>query len=76
MVDLAFPESRPSGRIIPVRTVAQELDESPDDISMWSHMFRSAVGIVRQLYNRDTRRQFCSSNHWINPRITLPEDRP
>jgi hypothetical protein len=39
-------------------------------------MFKSVVGIVRQLYNRDTRRQFCPSNHWINPRITLPLDRP
>eukprot|EP00090_Calanus_glacialis_P033719 TRINITY_DN5609_c0_g1_i7.p1 TRINITY_DN5609_c0_g1~~TRINITY_DN5609_c0_g1_i7.p1 ORF type:complete len:730 (-),score=261.08 TRINITY_DN5609_c0_g1_i7:104-2266(-) len=82
LVELAFPESRPSVRedyrqaVNSVRTVAQELDESPDDIAMWSHMFKSVVGIVRQLYNRDTRRQFCPSNHWINPRITLPQDRP
>jgi len=82
LVELAFPESRPSVRedyrqaVNSVRNVSQELDESPNDIAMWSHMFKSVVGIVRQLYNRDTRRQFCPSTHWINPRITLPQDRP
>jgi len=82
LVELAFPESRPSVRedyrqaVNSVRSVSHEMDESPDDIAMWSHMFMSVVGIVRQLYNRDTRRQFCPSTHWINPRITLPQDRP
>lgn len=28
--------------------------------------------LVRQLYTRDTRRQFCPDSHWINDRITLP----
>ena len=32
--------------------------------------------MVRQLYTRDTRRQFCRDDHWINDRITLPLDRP
>ena len=32
--------------------------------------------MVRQLYTRDTRRQFCRQDHWINDRITLPLDRP
>eukprot|EP00092_Neocalanus_flemingeri_P033885 GFUD01036847.1.p1 GENE.GFUD01036847.1~~GFUD01036847.1.p1 ORF type:complete len:1078 (-),score=314.76 GFUD01036847.1:112-3345(-) len=82
LVELAFPESRPSVRedyrqaVNSVRTVSQEMDDCPTDIAIWSHMFKSVVGIVRQLYNRDTRRQFCPSTHWINPKITLPLDRP
>lgn len=49
LVEVAFPESRQSVRedyraaVNTVRTVAQELDESPDHIAMWSHMFRSVV---------------------------------
>ena len=36
---------------------------------------RSVVLIVRQLYSRDTRRQFCPPHHWINDKIVLPQDR-
>ena len=38
-------------------------------------MGRSVVLIVRQLYSRDTRRQFCPPHHWINDKIVLPQDR-
>jgi len=77
LVELAFPESRPSVREDYRHAVkVQDVDESPEDIAMWNHMFKAVVGIVRQLYNRDTRRQFCPTSHWINPRITLPQDRP
>ena len=31
---------------------------------------------VRQLHSRDTRHQFCPSQHWIQPRLALPLDRP
>ena len=33
------------------------------------------VLIVRQMYSRDTRRQFCPPAHWINDKIVLPQDR-
>ena len=33
------------------------------------------VLIVRQLYSRDTRRQFCPPGHWINDKLVLPQDR-
>ena len=31
---------------------------------------------VRQLHSRDNRRQFCPREHWIQPRLALPLDRP
>ncbi len=46
------------------------------DTQIWSHLFKITVNLVRQLYTRDTRRQFCPDDHWINDRITLPLDRP
>ena len=45
-------------------------------VQIWSHLFRSVVSLVRQLYTRDTRRQFCPANHWISRGINLPLDRP
>lgn len=49
---------------------------SQTDTQIWSHLFKTTVNLVRQLYTRDTRRQFCPEHHWINDRITLPLDRP
>ena len=59
----------------------RNMDESVDainqtDTQIWSHLFKITVNLVRQLYTRDTRRQFCPVDHWINDRITLPLDRP
>jgi ubiquitin-protein ligase E3 C len=77
LVELAFPESRPSVREDYKMAVnRQETEDSEVDVLVWSHMFRSVVGIVRQLHSRDNRRQFCPDNHWINPRLSLPLDRP
>ena len=45
-------------------------------MQIWSHLFRSVVSLVRQLYTRDTRRQSCPANHWISRGINLPLDRP
>ena len=79
LVELAFPDSRPAVReeyrmaVNSVKPAAAE--EQVEDVVMWSHMFRSVVLIVRQLYNRDTRRQYCPSHHWINTKIVLPQDR-
>ena len=82
LVELAFPESRPVVRedyrlaVNSVKkTAAVESEQEVDDVKIWSHLFKSVVLIVRQLYNRDTRRQFCPSNHWINSKIVLPQDR-
>ena len=82
LVELAFPESRPVVKEeykLAVKSVRDPAHESSDvgvtDTHIWSHLFRTTVLLVRQLYTRDTRRQFCPDNHWINDRITLPLDR-
>lgn len=86
LIELAFPASRPTVREdyqLAVRSVrsssSNELSDtanSQSDTQIWSHLFKTTVLLVRQLYTRDTRRQFCPENHWINDRITLPLDRP
>ena len=82
LVELAFPESRPVVKeeykqaVMSVRDPTREIsDVGVTDTHIWSHLFRTTVLLVRQLYTRDTRRQFCPDNHWINDRITLPLDR-
>ena len=47
-----------------------------EDTLIWSLVFKKTVQIVRQLYNRDTRRQFCPEGHWIRDDLQLPLDRP
>ena len=38
-------------------------------------VYFQVVGLLRQLYARDTRRQFCPSDHWICNNIALPVKR-
>ena len=81
LVELAFPESRPRVRDDyrqAVNSVRDTPEESRDvrDIIIWTHLFKTVVSLVRQLYTRDTRRQFCLDDHWISSGITLPLDRP
>jgi len=81
LIELAFPESRPTVRddykqaVNAVRDNPLEMRDARDVI-IWTHLFKTVVSLVRQLYTRDTRRQFCPTNHWISQGITLPLDRP
>ena len=83
LIELAFPQSRPAVReeyqlaVKSVRSNEENIEASNQaDTQIWSHLFKTTVHLVRQLCTRDTRRQFCPENHWINDRITLPLDRP
>ena len=81
LIELAFPESRPTVRDDYKLAVNSFRDNPPEltdnrDIVIWTHLFKTVVLLVRQLYNRDTRRQFCPTDHWISPGISLPLDRP
>ena len=83
LIELAFPQSRPAVReeyqlaVKSVRSNEENIEASNQtDTQIWSHLFKTTVHLVRQLCTRDTRRQFCPENHWINNRITLPLDRP
>ena len=60
-----------------VRSNEENIDAiSQSDTHIWSHVFKTTVHLIRQLYTRDTRRQFCPDDHWINDRVILPLDRP
>jgi len=88
LVELAFPETRPVVRedyqsavksfrldddaAAAATSGGQQAETTRSDVHIWSHLFRTTVELVRQLYTRDTRRQFCPDDHWINDRITLP----
>lgn len=81
LVELAFPESRPSVRE-DYRSAVSTLQDHPiaapteKDTKMWSHLFRVVVGLVQQLHTRDLRRQFCPSDHWIAKQIVIPMEKP
>ena len=79
LVELAFPETRPTVREDYQNAVGGGASAASStsaavssDVRIWSHLFKTTVVLVRQLYTRDTRRQFCPADHWINDRITLP----
>ncbi len=76
LVQLAFPESRPTVRpdyqkVVPESAQQQEKQTT----KLWGHLFNKVVKLVHQLYARDTRRQYCPDGHWICSDIVLPVDR-
>lgn len=81
LVELAFPESRPSVRE-DYRTAVTTLHEHPiisptaQDTQMWAHLFKVVVGLVQQLHARDLRRQFCPQDHWISKQVVIPMEKP
>ena len=89
LIELAFPESRPSlegGYDVAVRSVKGPAATASDEAgaagggglpspATWSYLFNKVVGLLRQLYARDTRRQFCPPDHWICGNIALPVKR-
>ncbi|CAB4065040.1 unnamed protein product [Lepeophtheirus salmonis] len=83
LIQLAFPESRLTIRedyqlaVQSARSPSNKMNkEDPKDVTMWSHLFKIIVKLLRQLHIRDTRKQFCQDGHWINECVTLPSDRP
>ena len=83
LIDLGFPESRLTvndqykAAVNSVRdTPMQEQDEDDGlDVHVWEHIFKKVYSLLKQLYIRDTRHQFCPDGHWISSRISLPTDR-
>nr|CAD7573251.1 unnamed protein product [Timema californicum] len=78
LVELAFPDSRPSvtdGYRMAVH--GRDSDSNPiENTQMWAHLFKVTVGLVRQLHGRDIRRAFCPEGHWISKQIMIPVGRP
>ncbi|KZC14784.1 Ubiquitin-protein ligase E3C [Dufourea novaeangliae] len=78
LVELAFPDSRPTVRddyknavIDPSYSI-----QNQQDTQMWTHLFKVTVGLLRQLHTRDLRQQFCPEGHWIASNIMIPIDKP
>ncbi|XP_039276573.1 ubiquitin-protein ligase E3C isoform X2 [Nilaparvata lugens] len=71
LVELAFPESSlsVSGQY---RNVIQSEPITAANTHMWNHLFKASVSLLRQLYARDLRRQFCPEEHWVSKAIQLP----
>jgi ubiquitin-protein ligase E3 C len=76
LVELAYPESRPSIREDYQFVVRPHVSDQAKDLDTktWSHAFKKTVELLRQFYNRDMRRQFCPDGHWICENVNLPID--
>lgn len=78
LVELAFPETRPLNdhyRTVFQRTLSTgggaQLEENVKE-----HLFKVCVNLLRQIYMRDLRRNFCPANHWTVQTLNLPLDKP
>lgn len=78
LVELAFPDSRPTVRDDYKRAVLGPSCslQNQQDTQMWTHLFKVTVGLLRQLHMRDLRQQFCPEGHWIASNIVIPIDKP
>lgn len=74
LVELAFPDSRPSVKDQYKSAVHPDEEDVPANTAMWAHLFKVCVALMRQLYSRDLRRQFCPDGHWISPSVILTLD--
>ncbi|XP_001607965.1 ubiquitin-protein ligase E3C [Nasonia vitripennis] len=79
LVELAFPDTRPSVRDdykTAVLGPSSSISTTPQNTQMWTHLFKVTVGLLRQLHTRDLRRQFCPDGHWIASNIVIPMNKP
>lgn len=83
LVELAYHDTRPSVREDyhnALRNGNQSNQNTTDDqknvMRHWNKLFKSCVKLLRQLYARDSRRQFCPPEHWISKQVSVPVERP
>lgn len=81
LVELAFPEIRTSVNdhyrfVLQQSTAASVSDAKISNQSMWPHLLKVCVSLLRQLHTRDLRRGFCPPNHWTVQTLNLPLDKP
>ncbi|RWS07895.1 ubiquitin-protein ligase E3C-like protein [Dinothrombium tinctorium] len=51
-------------------------DNNANNVKHWLKLFKTSVYLLRQLYKRDSRRQFCPDNHWISKQVVMSVERP
>lgn len=82
LVELAFPETRTN--INDHYRFALQSNEFTSDrpaksqfvnSTVWPHLLRVCVSLLRQLHTRDLRRTFCPTNHWTVQNLNLPLDK-
>lgn len=76
LVELAFPETRPLNEHY--RKVFHGTTPSYAHLEehVKEHLYRVCVNLLRQIYMRDLRRNFCPPNHWTVTSLNLPLDKP
>lgn len=72
LVELAFPESRPTVRddyknAVLNQSPTKQTTDVQNQTAVWAHLFKVSVHLLRQLYSRDTRLHFCSAGDWLAP---------
>ncbi|XP_070563134.1 ubiquitin-protein ligase E3C-like [Ptychodera flava] len=83
MIELAHPETKPSvtedymKAMTSVGVVRDII--SPQDLQKqtenWAHVFKVTTQLVKQLHERDIRRQFCPDGHWLSRHISISADK-
>ncbi|XP_066601185.1 ubiquitin-protein ligase E3C [Prorops nasuta] len=78
LVELACPDTRPTVRDDYKSAVLgpSSIMETQQNTQIWTHLFKVAVGLLRQLHTRDLRQQFCPDGHWITSNIMIPICKP
>lgn len=84
LVELAFPETRQNLKHHYSNILTGDDGTSSSSLSnqyiqdkiVWSHLLKACVSLMRQLYTRDLRCNFCPPDHWIAQNLNLPLDKP
>jgi len=72
LIRLSFPESRILVRAEYRNVVKQNSHQPEANTIIWRHLFNVSVDLLRALHARDTRRSFCSDDHWIAQGVLVP----
>lgn len=79
LVELAFPETRSALRNHYRNILGGDDDDSSfgmcQEKIIWSQLLKASVSLLRQLYTRDLRLEFCPQEIWIAPTANIPLDR-
>lgn len=78
LVELAFPETRAINdhyrSVFSHRSIRDSSSQMADSVR--AYLFKACVFLLRQIYTRDLRNNFCPENHWTMANLNLPLDKP
>ncbi|XP_023217636.1 ubiquitin-protein ligase E3C-like [Centruroides sculpturatus] len=83
LIELAYPDVRPSFNkeyqraMLSIGAPPEKISsEEMQEVKKWLQLFKVTVTLLRQLYSRDARRQYCEETHWLAPQVEIPINRP